>query len=78
DVVALLPPRLRAGRARRRLVRALWLVEWSPRLALRSRRGFSWLPRDERRAWLERLEAGRSRRLRGVLRELRGYLTPGA
>jgi len=41
--------------ARRRLERALWWLEWSPRLALRSRRGLSWLPREERRAWLDRL-----------------------
>lgn len=78
DVFAALPAALREGRARRRLERALWLVEWSPRLALCSLRGFSWMPRDERRAWLARLEAGRSRRLRDALHELRRYLVPGA
>jgi len=42
-------------RARRRLARRLALLEWSPRLLLHSRRGFSWLPREARRAWLDRL-----------------------
>lgn len=43
---------------RRRLERALLWLEWSPRLALRSRSGLSWLPRAERRAWLDRLARG--------------------
>jgi len=57
-VAALAPlaPQLAAPRARLRLERALWLLEWSPRLGLRSTRGLSWLPREERRAWLDRLE----------------------
>jgi len=58
DAVAELAPRLAARRDRRRLARALWLLEWSPRLGLRSARGLSWLPREERRAWLDRLERG--------------------
>jgi hypothetical protein len=44
--------------ARRRLERALAWLEWSPRLLLHARRGLSWLPRAERRAWLERLARG--------------------
>lgn len=54
DVVAALAPLPESGR--RRLERALLWLEWSPRLLLRSRRGLSWLPRAERRAWLDRLE----------------------
>jgi len=63
----------------RRLARLLWWIEWSPRLALRSRSGFSWLPRAARRAWLDRIAARGPRRLRdavGELRELVGRLTP--
>ena len=44
-------------RERRALARTLWLLEWSPRLLLRSLRGFSWLPRAQRRLWLARWEA---------------------
>jgi len=55
DPVSRIGPLLQAGEARR-LERQLRLLEWSPRLALRSRRGLSWLGRAERRAWLERLE----------------------
>jgi hypothetical protein len=58
DLVAALAPLLRAPAERVRLARALAWLEWSPRLLLRSRRGLSWLPRDERRAWLARLERG--------------------
>ena len=58
DAVAALAAHLAAPRERRRLERALRLLEWSPRLGLRSRRGLSWLPRQERRAWLDRLERG--------------------
>jgi len=53
DPVAALP---RDPRERARLARALAWLEWSPRLLLRSRRGLSWLPRAERRAWLDALE----------------------
>jgi hypothetical protein len=56
DAVAALAPRLRDPAERARLGRALLWLEWSPRLLLRSRRGLSWLPRAERRAWLDRLE----------------------
>lgn len=54
DVVAALGRHLSDERARRRLERTLRLLEWSPRFALRSRSGFSWWPRAQRRAWLER------------------------
>lgn len=57
DRVAALGPLPAAGR--RRLERALFWLEWSPRLLLHSRRGLAWLPRAERRAWLDRLGAGR-------------------
>jgi hypothetical protein len=57
DLVARLAPHLRAGE-RRRLERQLRLLEWSPWLALRARSGLCWLAREERRAWLERLEHG--------------------
>jgi len=57
DVVARLGPLLQVGEARR-LERQLRLLEWSPRLGLHSRRGLSWLAREERRAWLDRLERG--------------------
>jgi hypothetical protein len=62
-----------------RIARMLWWIEWSPRLALRSRSGFSWLPRAARRAWLDRLGARGPRRWRdaiGELRELVARLTP--
>jgi hypothetical protein len=59
DVVAALALQLRSPGERRRLERALWLLEWSPRLLLRSPRGVAWMERDARRAWLARLEGSR-------------------
>jgi hypothetical protein len=59
DVVAALAPQLRSTGERRRLERMLWLLEWSPRLLLRSLRGVAWMERDARRAWLARLEGSR-------------------
>jgi hypothetical protein len=56
DLAARLAEALPDPLERARLERALAWLEWSPRLALRSRRGLSWLPRAERRAWLDRLE----------------------
>jgi hypothetical protein len=58
DPVAALAALLRDPAERARLARALAWLEWSPRLLLHSARGLSWLPRDERRAWLDRLERG--------------------
>jgi len=66
DAVAALAGELDGPRARRRLERRLLLLEWSPRLLLHSRRGFAWLARGERRAWLERLARGP----RGVARAI--------
>jgi len=71
DVVAALGGQLRDTASRRRLEWLLWLVEWSPRFALRSMRGFSWMERSERRAWLERAERCRMRRVRDASRTLR-------
>ncbi len=56
DPVAELASHLPDSEERARLVRALAWLEWSPRLLLHSASGLSWLPRDERRAWLDRLE----------------------
>ena len=56
DVVAALGPQLENAGERRRLERTLWLLEWSPRLLLRSRRGLCWMERRVRCAWLARLE----------------------
>ena len=41
------------GTARRMWLLLQW-IEWLPRLALKSRRGFSWLPREQRRALARR------------------------
>ena len=70
DVVAALASELRSSGERRRLERMLWLLEWSPRLLLRSMRGLAWMERDARRAWLERAEHCRSRRVREAMRAL--------
>jgi hypothetical protein len=82
DAVAALAGALADARARRRVERTLWWIEWSPRLALRSRRGFSWLARDARRAWLERLERRAPGALRDRVRELLAWIgqspPPGA
>ncbi len=56
DLVAALAPHLSEPADRVRLARTLAWLEWSPRLLLHSARGLSWLPRAERRAWLDRLE----------------------
>lgn len=56
DLVAALAPHLPGPAERARLARALAWLEWSPRLLLHAASGLSWLPRDERRAWLDRLE----------------------
>lgn len=56
DFVAALAPHVHERADRARLARALAWLEWSPRLLLHSARGLSWLPRAERRAWLDRLE----------------------
>jgi hypothetical protein len=63
--LAAVPPVRRA-----RLRRGLLLLEWAPLLTLR-RGGFSWLPRPERRRWLERLERAPLGALRATGRDLR-------
>jgi hypothetical protein len=59
DAVADLAAALASPRARRAIERDLLLLEWSPRLLFAGVTGFSWLPREQRRAWLERLERSR-------------------
>ncbi len=54
DLMTELPSQLAPGEARR-LALELQLLEWMPRLRLQLR-GFCWLARGERRAFLERLE----------------------
>jgi hypothetical protein len=71
DVVAALDALLPDPDSRRRLERRLALLEWSPRLALRSRDGFAWWPRAARRTWLDRWAARGPRPVRRALAELR-------
>ena len=61
------------GTARRTWLLLQW-IEWLPRLALKSRRGFSWLPREERRAWLDAVERSRLAPVRSTFAELRGWI----
>jgi hypothetical protein len=74
DVVAALGPQLENAGERRRLERTLWLLEWSPRLLLRSRRGLSWMERPARRAWLARLEQSRVRAVGRSIAALRALV----
>jgi hypothetical protein len=74
DVVAALAPQLRNAGERRRLELTLWLLEWSPRLLLRSRRGLSWMEQRARSAWLERLERSRVRSVGRSLASLRALV----
>ena len=75
DVVAALAAQLRTPRERRSLERTLWLLEWSPRFLLRSLRGFAWMERDARRAWLDRLAASRVEAVRLALASLRARVS---
>lgn len=61
------------GAARRAWLLLQW-IEWRPRLELRARRGFSWLPREERRALLRSIERSRLAPLRRSFAELRGWI----
>jgi hypothetical protein len=61
------------GTARRTWLLLQW-IEWLPRFSLRSRRGFSWLPREERRAWLRAVERSRIAPVRRAFAELRGWI----
>jgi hypothetical protein len=74
DVVAVLGPQLENAGERRRLERTLWLLEWSPRLLLRSRRGLSWMEQRARRAWLARLERSRIRAVGRSIAALRALV----
>lgn len=78
DPVAALVARLSTDRERRRLARRLRLLEWSPRLLLHARSGFSWLPRDTRRAWLDRLAARGPRACRAAVADLERLVRAGA
>jgi len=74
DVVAALAAQLGNAGERRRLELTLWLLEWSPRLLLRSLRGLSWMERRARSAWLERLERSRVRSVGRSLASLRALV----
>jgi hypothetical protein len=65
------------GTARRMWLLLQW-IEWLPRLALKSRRGFSWLPRDDRRAWILAVEKSRLAPVRRAFAELRGWIEKAA
>jgi hypothetical protein len=65
------------GTARRMWLLLQW-IEWLPRLALKSRRGFSWLPRAERRAWIGAVEKSRLAPVRRTFAELRGWIEKAA
>ena len=78
DWVAALAPRLRDTRERRRLERTLWLLEWSPRLLLHSRRGLCWMDRRARSAWLARLEGSRIRAVERSMGSLRALIAVSA
>jgi len=58
--------------------RSTWLLlralEWQPILTLRERRGFSWLPREDRAALLGRWERSRLAPGRRTLARLRGWI----
>jgi hypothetical protein len=56
----------------------LILLEWWPRLALRGRRGFSWLSRAERLRVLESFQHGTFQRFRHSSRELRALVLGAA
>jgi hypothetical protein len=62
--------------------RRVWLlllcIEWQPVLTLRERRGFSWLPRERRRALLRGWESSRLAPCRRAFAELRGWIEAAA
>ena len=65
------------GTARRMWLLLQW-IEWLPRLAMKSRRGFSWLPREDRRAWVRAVENSRIPPVRSAFAELRGWIEKAA
>lgn len=56
----------------------LFVLEWWPRLTLRHRRGYSWLPRAERLRVLESFQHGRFRRAERASSELRALILGAA
>jgi len=80
DVAPLVEARLaHAERSRVREIRLmLILLEWWPRLALRGRRGFSWLSRGERLRVLESFEHGAFRSCRRATNDLRALVLGAA
>jgi hypothetical protein len=76
DVAPSLERRLaaRGPAAARRVRRLLRFIEWQPVLALRGLRRFSWLPREQRRRQLLRLERSLLPGRRSAFAELRGFI----
>ena len=66
--------RHRGVAAARRVWLLLLCIEWQPVLTLRERRGFSWLPRERRRALLRGWERSRLGPRRRAFAELRGRI----
>ncbi len=80
DVAPFVETRLaHAERSRVREIRImLFLLEWWPRLALRGRRGFSWLTRAERLRVLESFQHSTFRSGRRASSELRALVLAAA
>jgi class 3 adenylate cyclase len=74
DAVAALAGALVSPRVRRATERDLLLLEWSPRLLFADLRGFSWLSRAERRAWIARLARSRIAWIRARMAALRALV----
>jgi hypothetical protein len=70
--------RQRGVDAARRLWLLLLCIEWQPLATLRAGRGFSWLPRERRRALLEGWERSRLGPRRRAFAELRGWIEAAA
>jgi hypothetical protein len=60
--------------AARRVWLLLLCIEWQPVASFRERRGFSWLPRERRRALLEGWERSGFAPRRRAFAELRGWI----
>ena len=70
--------RHRGVAAARRVWLLLLYIEWQPLLTLRESRGFSWLPRERRRALLRGWERSRFGPRRRAFAELRGWIEAAA
>jgi hypothetical protein len=66
--------RHRGVAAARRVWLLLLCIEWQPVVMLRERRGFSWLPRERRRALLRGWERSCLGPRRRAFTELRGWI----